>query len=93
MENQSPAIPKWSALLSKPSPSQVYWIGSSMPCIRATLPRNDLDLIRLLVYRTNKANYRTDLISSTMIVDGFIEPDSVKDVLARINTKRKGRWS
>ena len=64
-----------------------------MPCIKATLTRNDLDVIRLLVYRTNKANYRTDLMSSTMIVDGFIEPDSVKDVLARINTKRKGRWS
>src|SRR5215211_3605865 len=43
------------------------WIGSSMPCIRATLTRNDLDVMRLLVYRTNKANYRTDLISSTTI--------------------------
>jgi hypothetical protein len=26
-----------------------------------------LDVMRLLVYRTNKGNYRTDLISSTMI--------------------------
>src|SRR5215213_3650577 len=44
-----------------------FCIGSSMPCIRATLTRNDLDVMRLLVYRTNKASYRTGLISSTMI--------------------------
>src|SRR6185295_2110316 len=44
------------------------WIGSLTPCIRVTQTRRSLDVMRLLVYRTNKANYRTDSISSTMIV-------------------------
>src|SRR5690242_20762976 len=43
------------------------WIGSQMLCIRVTQTRNDLDVMRLLAYKTNKARSRTDLISSTMI--------------------------
>jgi hypothetical protein len=58
------ALPTYSRALCS---MMKLWIGSSMPCIRATLTRNDLDVMRLLVYRTNKANYRTDLISSTTI--------------------------
>ena len=43
------------------------WIGSSMLCIRATQTRNDLDVMRLLGYKTNKARIRIGLISSTTI--------------------------
>ena len=42
-----------------------------------TLKRNDLDAMRLLAYKKNKATYRTDLISSTMIV--------LTDLLSRIS--------
>jgi hypothetical protein len=42
-------------------------VGSSTPCIRATLTRNDSDVMPLLAYRTNKASYRSDSINSMMI--------------------------
>ncbi|HXQ74448.1 MAG TPA: hypothetical protein VN844_28340 [Pyrinomonadaceae bacterium] len=50
------------------------------------------DAIARLQDEQSKLQNRLDKLYDDRL-DGFIEPDSVKDVLALINTKRKGRWS
>ena len=68
------------------------WIVDALHQSHADEKRFRRDAIARLQDEQSKLQNRLDKLYDDRL-DGFIEPDSVKDVLALINTKRKGRWS
>ena len=68
------------------------WIVDALHQSHADEKKFRSDAIARLQDEQSKLQNRLDKLYDDRL-DGFIEPDSVKDVLALINTKRKGRWS